>query len=237
MYCKKCKYHAFDHVSTCPKCGVSWEEARKSLFLNWMTTNERPWTSAASDTSDTPRPPATSDIFQTEETADISLNADLSLSDGEDFSDDLLLETLAATQQQLAQKDEADPFPELDFNLDGDQLKDSADAQDSTSTIPELDFSLDTPATESSASLSAPQENPQAADSDKLKIDLPPLTLDHDAPNPSKTPISTGPQEDLLIPGLEEIFSSTATNEPEGSGANKTAEDDIVLDLNKPLSS
>lgn len=236
MYCKKCKYHAFDYLSACPKCGVSWEETRKSLFLNWMTVNERPWTFAASDTSNASRPPATSNIFQSEETADLFLDAELPLSDGEDFSDDLLLETLAATQQQLAQKDEADSFPELDFSLEGTQPKDSTDTQNSTFAVPELDFSMDVLETERSTSSFAPQENPQPTDSDKLEIDLPPLTLDRDVPNPPKTPISTGPQEDLLIPGLEEIFSSI-TNESAGSGANKATEDDIVLDLSKPLSS
>lgn len=43
MYCKKCKYHAFDHVSACPKCGTDWEETRKALYLNWLTSRGHDW--------------------------------------------------------------------------------------------------------------------------------------------------------------------------------------------------
>lgn len=43
MYCKKCKFHSFDHVSTCPKCGADWEESRKSLYLNWLSASGVNW--------------------------------------------------------------------------------------------------------------------------------------------------------------------------------------------------
>lgn len=49
MYCKKCKFHSFDHVSTCPKCGSDWEETRKSLYLNWLSATGVNW--LAKDTS------------------------------------------------------------------------------------------------------------------------------------------------------------------------------------------
>ncbi len=45
MYCKKCKFHSFDHVSKCPKCGADWEESRKALYLNWITASGVNWLS------------------------------------------------------------------------------------------------------------------------------------------------------------------------------------------------
>ena len=43
MYCKKCKFHSFDHVSACPKCGTDWEESRKALYLNWISATGVNW--------------------------------------------------------------------------------------------------------------------------------------------------------------------------------------------------
>ena len=46
MYCKKCRFHSFDHVSACPKCGADWEETRKALYLNWITAGGVNWVAA-----------------------------------------------------------------------------------------------------------------------------------------------------------------------------------------------
>lgn len=238
MYCKKCKYHASDHLNACPKCGVSWEEARKSLFLNWLTTGGSPWTVTASDPADAPKPPATSDIFQQGETDDLSLGTDLSVGEVDDFSDDLLLQTLASTQQQLAQKAEEAPLPEIDFSLEDIQHQDDSGAQDSTGTMPELDFSLDTPKVESSTSSSAaPQENPQAAATDALEIDFESLSAEYNATTPPQAAASTTAQKDQARSELEEILSSTVLDELSGTQAHGTAADDIILNLKKPSAS
>jgi len=63
MYCKKCKYHAFDHVGTCPKCGFDWEETRKALYLNWLTSRGHDWFAAPAPHVE---PPATETTASTE---------------------------------------------------------------------------------------------------------------------------------------------------------------------------
>lgn len=53
MYCKKCRFHSFDHVSACPKCGADWEETRKALYLNWITASGVNWVAAAKAAQET----------------------------------------------------------------------------------------------------------------------------------------------------------------------------------------
>ena len=53
MYCKKCRFHSHDHVGKCPKCGVDWEEARKALYLNWITASGFNWLAPATPTAET----------------------------------------------------------------------------------------------------------------------------------------------------------------------------------------
>ncbi len=36
MYCSKCKYISYDHMDTCPKCGLDWTEERKKLGIEWL---------------------------------------------------------------------------------------------------------------------------------------------------------------------------------------------------------
>ena len=53
MYCKKCRFHSFDHVSACPKCGADWEETRKALYLNWITASGVNWVAASKTAQET----------------------------------------------------------------------------------------------------------------------------------------------------------------------------------------
>lgn len=53
MYCKKCRFHSYDHVGKCPKCGADWEEARKALYLNWITASGFNWLAPATPTAET----------------------------------------------------------------------------------------------------------------------------------------------------------------------------------------
>ncbi len=46
MYCKKCRYVSFDHLSKCPKCGLEWNEERKKLGIDWMVSAEKGWLEA-----------------------------------------------------------------------------------------------------------------------------------------------------------------------------------------------
>lgn len=40
MFCPKCKYTSFDHLDSCPSCGHAWEEPKKRLNLDWLTSYE-----------------------------------------------------------------------------------------------------------------------------------------------------------------------------------------------------
>ena len=53
MYCKKCRFHSYDHVGKCPKCGVDWEETRKALYLNWITASGFNWLAPTTSTAET----------------------------------------------------------------------------------------------------------------------------------------------------------------------------------------
>ena len=80
MYCKKCKFHASDSLSTCPKCGANWEETRKALFLNWLT-GSRHWEPSAPET---PKPQNAA------ERSPVGQSAAAAMDDLDDFSDDFL---------------------------------------------------------------------------------------------------------------------------------------------------
>ncbi len=43
MYCSKCSYTSFDHLSNCPKCGLDWTEEKKKLNLDWLQSGGQPW--------------------------------------------------------------------------------------------------------------------------------------------------------------------------------------------------
>jgi len=51
MYCNKCDYTSFDHLSSCPKCGYDWDDDREELNLKWVGYNETKWITWTEETS------------------------------------------------------------------------------------------------------------------------------------------------------------------------------------------
>lgn len=43
MFCAKCKFNSFDHLSKCPKCGLDWKDAREALQLAWLQSEGYNW--------------------------------------------------------------------------------------------------------------------------------------------------------------------------------------------------
>ena len=99
MYCKKCRFHSFDHVGACPKCGAGWEETRKSLYLNWITASGVNWVAAPKEVKEPPRA----------ETAKAA-------SAPKDELSDLIAATPAAPAPK-AEDIDVSIFPELDFSM------------------------------------------------------------------------------------------------------------------------
>lgn len=100
MYCKKCRFHSFDHVSTCPKCGADWEEGRKALYLNWITASGVNWTAPAMPAKAETPPPTPESASQ-------------------DSTEDYL--DMISQPPAAAPKDEdldVSLFPELDLSMD-----------------------------------------------------------------------------------------------------------------------
>jgi hypothetical protein len=226
MYCKKCKFHAFDHVSTCPKCGADWEETRKALYLNWITASGVNWiapdkamsqpASAAQPTQVFRSAPAPAVTVQEAMDSDPLLDA---LSDSSDAS-----RPLAAAPSPAARRD-------TDIDV---------------SHFPELDFSTPQPAAPAKAKTpSSPAPAPKA--NDDLFLDTLPaeevLELDFstvpEPPAAPKAPVPAKPKrEDLFIPELEEMLAPL-TEEPRPAPKKPafTEEKDILLDFGPPSGS
>lgn len=99
MYCKKCRFHSFDHVGACPKCGADWEETRKSLYLNWITASGVNWVAPA---------PAKAETAQAAQTATVG-------------NGDELAELIGQPPEPSTSKDsdiDVSLFPELDFSME-----------------------------------------------------------------------------------------------------------------------
>ncbi|AMD92657.1 hypothetical protein AXF15_05760 [Desulfomicrobium orale DSM 12838] len=113
MYCKKCKFHASDSLSTCPKCGANWEETRKALFLNWLT-GSRHWEPSAPET---PKPQNAA------ERSPVGQSAAAAMDDLDDFSDDFLQPPQAppSSPVQKPAHDGTVAVPEIDFSLGAPQ--------------------------------------------------------------------------------------------------------------------
>jgi hypothetical protein len=43
VFCTKCKFNSFDHLSKCPKCGLDWKDAREALQLAWLQSEGYNW--------------------------------------------------------------------------------------------------------------------------------------------------------------------------------------------------
>ena len=149
MYCKKCKFHSFDHVAACPKCGADWEETRKALYLSWITSSGVNWVA-----------PISAQAAPAASAATPAMVMDVS------GDEDELSRLIAPAPKPQSPKDadiDVSLFPELDFSTeevtakpspptpakpptkaDDDLFLDSMPVED----MPELDFSasFDAPA-------------------------------------------------------------------------------------------
>ncbi len=55
MFCSKCSYTSFDHLTQCPKCGYDWAEERRIFNVEWVQAPGDSWmfTSQAGENEET----------------------------------------------------------------------------------------------------------------------------------------------------------------------------------------
>lgn len=212
MYCKKCKYHSFDHVSACPKCGTDWEETRKALYLNWITSSGYNWLNA--DALAAKHTTQTAHAF-TDNTPPRTSDAPLPDADGIFLDVDTLIP----------------PTPPAH--------SDTKDAGLDVGLLPELNFGLEEPTPV--APPTAPIAPTPTADltpdiylEDFEPIKAPAPEVVTTAPVQEQTQRAASRSEELFIPELEEMLAPL-TDELSGNQGRKIAkfdqEDDIVLDF------
>jgi hypothetical protein len=177
MYCKKCRFHSFDHVATCPKCGADWEETRKALYLNWITASGVNWIAPAV------QPKAEAVAAPAGEAGDSA----------EDYID-----VISQTPPSAPRDEDLDVslFPELDLSVDEPktQAAPTPPAPPAPKPAPkgasgsEEDLFLD----------SMPVD-------DAVELDFS-ATFD-EPEKPTPPPVSKPKREDLFIPELEEMLA------------------------------
>ena len=209
MYCKKCKFHSFDHVSACPKCGADWEESRKALYLNWISASGVNW---LQQDSAAPKP-ATESAQTMQKTETHAQSADTSDSSADYLSAPPAPAATAATKNTDI---DVSNFPDLDFTMTEAPVREAAPAPKPQAPKPEEDLFLET----------LPAE-------DMVELDF---SASFDAPVAPQTPAPSKPKrEDLFIPELEEMLAplddeprskSTAAKKPSFS-----QETEILLDF------
>lgn len=224
MYCKKCKFHAFDHVSTCPKCGADWEESRKALYLNWITASGVNWIAqTASGAQQAPASkPAPASRSATAQRPAAAAMAATTAAKPATLDSDPLLDTLTEPSGAYTP---APATPPRSAAREGDI---------DVSSFPELDFSSGQPAApKPSQPVSKPSEDlfiePLPAE-DVIELDFSAPTEAPPAPKPAAP--AKPKREDLFIPELEEMLAPL-TDEPRPTPKKPvfTAEKDILLDF------
>ena len=205
MYCKKCRFHSFDHVSACPKCGANWDETRKALYLNWITGSGVNWLAPiAAKAVQTPAQAAALTVPPVQDDTDA----------GEDFSH-LIAPPPAAPSAAGAEID-VSLFPELDFSAEPAAPKTLAPPRAKpAATRADEDLFLD----------SMPVE-------DMPELDF---SASFDTPAEPAPPISKPKREDLFIPELEEMLAPLTEEPRQNPAPAKKApvsgESDILLDF------
>lgn len=198
MYCKKCKYHAFDHLSACPKCGADWEETRKALYLNWLVSNQANWlnpqkSSQPKEIEISPflisaQPVASAAHAQTAEPAESPV--------------------IPMPPQPKATKDaeiEVSLFPELDFSTSTDSPPKAKPAPPAPAGGKKDDLYLDALSTD-----------------DIVELDFAPVL---DTP-PSKSAAPSKPKrDDFFIPELEEMLAPLADDRSGAANVKQAASD------------
>ena len=211
MYCKKCKFHSFDHVSACPKCGADWEESRKALYLNWITATGVNW--LAQDAAAQPAAAASSKPVDTMQAHSLSPT---------DFSEDYLAAPAPpAAAAAVTTGIDVSNFPELDFSMaqavpEPPAQKPAAPVKSEPASKRDEELFLDT----------IPADDMVELDF-SAAFEAPPAPA---APAPAK-----GKREDLFIPELEEMLAPLE-DEPRSKPAQAkkpsfTEETEILLDF------
>jgi len=49
MFCSKCNYTSFDHLTNCPKCGYDWGAERRIFNVEWVQTSGDSWMFSSQD--------------------------------------------------------------------------------------------------------------------------------------------------------------------------------------------
>ncbi|WP_291320229.1 hypothetical protein [Desulfonatronospira sp.] len=49
MFCTKCSYTSFDHLTSCPKCGYDWGAQRRIFNLEWIQAPGDAWMLSGQD--------------------------------------------------------------------------------------------------------------------------------------------------------------------------------------------
>jgi hypothetical protein len=208
MYCKKCKFHSFDHVSTCPKCGVDWEESRKSLYLNWLSASGVNWLERDATQAATAAPA-------------MAMSADKKASLANAHTDYLSAPVAApAAPTARASVDtgiDVSSFPELDFAMPEAEPAPAANtpAPARSAPRPEEDLFLET----------LPAE-------DTVELDF---SASFDTPADPQQAQAKPKREDLFIPELEEMLAPLEDEPRAKTAAPKkpsfSEEQEILLDF------
>lgn len=210
MYCKRCKFHAFDHIDACPKCGGNWEDVRKALYLNWLTPSKA-WDTPPQNAA-TPPPletPADSELdLSAEFDADMAM---LDFADSELPSEAAQAPLSAAppiAPQRSSENDiDVSHIPELDLSVD----------------MPETpqDLSVDMPETPSYPQTEPPTDTPEAIFAE-IELELEPLPTPQPEPpqlEPEPTAPAHQPKPETTEETIELDFSLDFEETEEASGA------------------
>lgn len=209
MYCKKCKFHSFDHVSACPKCGADWEESRKALYLNWISASGVSWLQQG-----TAAPKPATESSQAMRKAEVHAHSGGASGSSADY-----LSAPSAPDATVSTKNaeiDVSNFPDLDFTMTEVPTREAAPAPKASAPKPEEDLFLET----------LPAE-------DMVELDF---SASFDAPAAPQTPAPSKPKrEDLFIPELEEMLAPLDEEPRSKSAAAKkpsfSQETEILLDF------
>jgi hypothetical protein len=211
MYCKKCKFHSFDHVSTCPKCGADWEETRKSLYLNWLSASGVSWLAKDASPAATAAPSKAQGAGK--ETLQKSAPQDY-------LTAPMAPPAATAANASIDSGIDVSSFPELEFAMPEAEPAQAPKVETTARSAPapklEEDLFLE----------------PLPAE-DTVELDF---SASFDTPAASKASVQAKPKrEDLFIPELEEMLApledEPRTKSPAPKKSSFSEEQEILLDF------
>lgn len=210
MYCKKCKFHSFDHVSACPKCGADWEETRKSLYLSWLSATGINWLAKDASPAAAAAPAA----------AQGAAKEPLPQSAQSDYLAAPMAPPAPSAKPSVDSGIDVSSFPELDFAMPEAEPAPAAKAEtfrpSGPAPKPEEDLFLEPLASE-----------------DTVELDF---SASFDTPAAPQPAAQAKPKrEDLFIPELEEMLAPLEEEPRAKSAAPKkpsfSEEQEILLDF------